>query len=153
MYAQPLPVALFGQLLHHVAGEGRGIDDVVGRLSGVEHRESVVVARRDADVAGARLAECRYPRPGVEFRGVEPSGELLVLAVVEVEVGHGPFALPEHGIEPPVEEDAETAVGEGLACGKVFRCRHIARLGPGPGGEEERTAEEEEFFHHSGSVD
>ena len=147
VYAEPLPVALLGQFTHHVARKGRGLHDVVGRLGRAEHRESVVVARCEADVAGPRLAKCRNPFPGVEPCRVECSGELRIFVAVDVEVGHHPFALPEQGIETPVDEDSETGVGELPPCGDVFGSRHIPRLCCGAYGEQGGTAAEKEFFH------
>ena len=147
VHAQPLPVALFGQLAHDVAGEGRGLDDVVGRLRRAEHREAVVVARREADVARSGLAEGRDPRRGVEGGGVEGPGELLVFAVVDVEIGHHPLALTHQGVEPPVDEDAEAVVGEPGAGGEVLGSGHIARLCRSRHCEECGAAEQDEFFH------
>ena len=57
--------------------------------------------------------------------GVEGIGCLgvfvLVGTVVEI-----PFALGEHTVESPVEEDAEAAVGKVLARLQVLRCRCVA---------------------------
>ena len=147
MDADALTVALVAELLQHVAGKGRRVDDVVGRLRGVEHRESVVVARREADVARPAFADGRHPGLGVESGRIEASGELFVFAVVQVEVGHRPLALRQHGVEPPVEEDAETGVGELLPRGKVFRSRTVAGLGCGREREQRGAAQGAEMLH------
>ena len=75
------------------------------------------------------------------------SGELFVFAVVQVEVGHRPLALRQHGVEPPVEEDAETGVGELLPRGKVFRSRTVAGLGCGREREQRGAAQGAEMLH------
>ena len=147
MDAQTLPAALFGQLLHHVASERRGVRDVVGRLRRAEHRESVVVARREADVAGSCLAEGRHPRLCVECRRTERPGELLVFVVVDVLVGHHPFALSEQGVETPVEEDAEPSIGESLPCGEVLGRRLVGGLCGRVRGEQRGAAAKQQFFH------
>ena len=148
--ADALAVALVRQLLHHVAGEGGRLDDVVGRLRRAEHREALVVARGEADVAGARLAEGRDPLARVEACGIEARGELLVLAVVEVGVGHVPLALPEHGVEPPMEEDAEAAVGELLPRGEVLGCGSVAGLRREAAQAAERGQKGGDSFHFEG---
>ena len=43
-------------------------------------------------------------------------------------IGHIPFALGEHAIEPPVEEDPEATVTEGLPSLEVRLSRLVARL-------------------------
>ena len=41
------------QFFQHIALERRGVDDIVVRLLGAEHREPVVMARREADISCA----------------------------------------------------------------------------------------------------
>ena len=67
-----LPAALVGELLQRVALERRPVDDVVPRRLRREHREAIVVARRDRDVSHAGgLGERRPTRCASNFIGIE----------------------------------------------------------------------------------
>ena len=116
-----------GKLFEDVPAERCGVDDVVVRLGGVPHRKTVVVARCDGDVFRSRPFDGRYPFFGVEVGGVEcPCGFGIFSGlgpIVEI-----PFALSEHAVDAPVDENAETVVGEPLACFKVFRRGGVGAL-------------------------
>ena len=118
-----LAVAFVGELLHDVALEWRSVYNVIVGIFRLEHRESLVVTCGEADILGTRCLYLRYPLLGAEARGIEASSQFGVLLVVEVVVGHSPFAGGEHGVESPVKEYSELGVLE------VFACRDVVGRG------------------------
>ena len=82
--------------LQNVTLERRGIDYVVIRGLGVEHRKAVVMARGDGYVLGARCLDLLNPLTGIEFRGVETSGEFAVFRIWNLFDVHDPLAAGEH---------------------------------------------------------
>ena len=103
-------LAGLAQLLENVALEGCRLDGVVVAGRRVPQRETVVVARGDGDVLRAASLDGLDPLVGVEQRGIERGGEFRILLIVDVAVLHHPFALSEHRVEAPVQEDAEFLV-------------------------------------------
>ena len=113
-----LPAALVGELLQRIAPKGRPVDDVVRRRGGLEHREPVVVPRRDRDVPDAG-GSCEVdPCARVELDGVEGAGEPLVFGHGDLAILHHPLALAEQAVNAPVDEEAELRVLEPLARGE-----------------------------------
>lgn len=121
MQFEPRFPAGFGEFGQEVAAERRAVlYVVVGRGRAAPKREAVVVARGDADVAGAGVLEGLHPGAGVEADGIKGRREFAVFAVVEVLVRHDPFALSEHAVEAEMQENAELMVGERFAGFQVF---------------------------------
>ena len=125
--ADALTGALVGERFHDILFIRRGVHDVVVRLRGVPHRKAVVVARREADVPRTRGFDGRDPLRGIEIMWIKRIGQLGVLPVVDVPVGHRPFARAEHGVKSPVEENAEFGVLKRRPGLQVFRRRGIGR--------------------------
>ena len=59
---------------------------------------------------------------------VEGLRELGVFVAVDVAIGHDPFAGSYHGVESPMEKDAEFGVLKFGACEQVVGSGHIACL-------------------------
>jgi hypothetical protein len=108
-----LPVALVGQHLEDVLLVGRAVHDVVVGDLGVEHREAVVMLAGDGDVLHARGLGHGHPFRGVELRGVEQAGQLLVIGHADAALMHHPLAVGERAVHAPVHEEAELGVLEG----------------------------------------
>ena len=122
----PLPVAGIGEFLEDVAAEGAGVHYVIVGGGAVEHREPVVVAGGDGDVAGAGGLYLGYPPVRIEFGGIEAAGQLGVLLIGYLVDVHHPLSAGEHGIHSPVDEDAELVVAELLFCSSSFGGGNIA---------------------------
>ena len=134
-----LLVAGVGQHLQHVLPVGRAVHDVVVAHLRVEHREAVVVLRRDRDVPHARGLGHRHPRRRVVLDGVERRRHVpLVLRDREALLLHDPLALAGHGVDTPVDEEPEAGLPEPLARLQVLRPRRVALLRRSAGGEESR---------------
>ena len=89
---------------------------------------------------------------GIEARGIEARRSLAVFGIGDAGILHIPFALGEHGIEAPVEENAETHVGKFLTRLEIFGSGHVFLLRKGVGSRErkQRRGEQqtgEEVFH------
>src|SRR5262249_6970616 len=100
------------------------IHDVVSRRLGGEHREAVVMARRDRDVPYAGALGERDPGVCVELYGIERRREPLVRGDGNGAVLHHPFALAELAVGAPVDEEtglgvAKPAAGSGALRGNV----------------------------------
>ena len=83
----------------------------------------------EADILGSRCLDGSHPVVGIELRWVEASGKFLVLFVVEILVGHCPFARREHAVQSPVQEYSELGILKFLACFKVLLCGLILAHG------------------------
>lgn len=113
--------------LYNILFIRRGVHDVVIRLRGIPHRKTVVVARRETDVSCPRGFDGRDPLRRVEIVWIERVGQLGVLLIIDIAVGHRPFARAEHGVKSPVEENAEFGVLKRRPGLQVFRRRGIGR--------------------------
>ena len=129
MQRQPLFVASVGQIGQHVVGVGRAVDDVVGGSGRLEHGEAVVVTRGECDILRPSILEGLHPFVGIELRRIEAVGQMAVFLIVDVAVVHHPFALSQHGVDAPMEEDAEFLVLKLLLRLLDFRGRLIALCG------------------------
>lgn len=127
MKPDAMTLAGVGQLFEHVASKRGGVNDIVVRLPGLEHRETVVVTRGEADIACSGILDGLDPGIGVESRRVERPSRLRIFLVVEVGVVKIPFTLPEEAVNAPMQENAETVVGKGLPCCKILRGRGVRR--------------------------
>ena len=117
-----------GELADDVAPEGCGFYYVIRTGCRIEQRESVVMTGGDGDVSGSCGLDGCHPLVGIEVGGVEGLRELGVFVAVDVAIGHDPFAGSYHGVEPPMEKDAEFGVLKFGACGQVVGSGHIACL-------------------------
>ena len=117
--------ALVGERLYNILFIRRGVHDVVIRLRGVPHREAVVVARREADVSCTRGFDGRDPLRGIEIMWIKRIGQLGVLLIIDIAVGHSPFARAEQRVEPPMKENAEFGILKLRPSPKVFGRRDI----------------------------
>ncbi len=139
MHSQSLTAALVGKLTQHVATEGGAIYDIVAGLLGGKHGEAVMVACGETDVLGAGLLECRHPSLGIEQRRIEPMGSPGILMPVDTGIMHIPLSLAKHAVDAPMQENAETAFGEGGTRLEIFLGRPIGATRPGIGGERNWT--------------
>ena len=130
----PCRAALVGELLQRVARERRPVDDVVARRLRREHREAVVVARRDRDVADAG-APWRVDTHSCASNliGIERRREPLVVVDGDAAVLHHPFALTELAVDAPVDEHPELRVAKPFARGGALR-RDVVRCHLRPSG-------------------
>ena len=120
-----LRVAFIGEFLEDVTMERGGIHDVVIRILRLEHRETLMMASGEADVLGSRSLDGCHPLRRIEMGRIEATRQLGVLLVVQVLVGHRPFARGEHTVQSPVQEDTKLIVLELLSRLQVLRGRLI----------------------------
>ena len=125
MQTDALFVAFIGQFFQNIAFERGSVYNVIIGISGMEHRKTFVVTAGEADVFGPGCFDGGYPLGGIELGRIESSGQLGVFLVVQVLLGHGPFARGQHGIQPPMKENSESAVSEFLTGFQVFRSRDV----------------------------
>ena len=116
-----LLVALISQLLHDVATERSSIYNIIIRILGLEHRESLVMASGEADVLGTRSLDGSHPFGSIKLRRIETACQLSILLVIQVLIGHCPFAGSEHAVQSPMQEDTELIILELLAGFQIFR--------------------------------
>ena len=116
-----LLVALISQLLHDVAAERSSIYNIIIRILGLEHRESLVMASGEADVLGTRSLDGSHPFGSIKLRRIETACQLSILFVIQVLIGHCPFAGSEHAVQSPMQEDTELIILELLAGFQIFR--------------------------------
>ena len=69
-----------------------------------------MVARREADVPRTRGFDGRDPLRGIEIMWIKRIGQLGVLLIIDIAVGHSPFARAEQRVEPPMKENAEFGI-------------------------------------------
>ena len=91
-----------------------GVHDVVVGVGAVEDGEAVVVLRSDDDVLDARLLGQRGPFVGIEVDRIEIVGVVLVLLERDLEELAGPLLAADHGVDAPVDEQAELGLAEPL---------------------------------------
>lgn len=147
MQPDTLLAASLRQFAQHIAAERGGIDDIVVGKSGIEHGESLVVARGEADVARARRLDRTHPLPRVEACGTEAARKLGVLLVIEVFVGHGPLAGSQHAVKAPMEEYPEAVVAERLARPQVVGRGNVSGLRMGGRSEAASAEQGKQSFH------
>ena len=116
MHIDALLVALIHQLLHDVALERSSLHDVEVGIAAVEHRETVVMTGREADVFRSGSLKSRYPLGSIEVGGIEASGQFSILLPVEVPVVHHPFAISHHAVDAIMEKDTELVILKCLTC-------------------------------------
>ena len=121
-------LTLVGQLFDDVAAERRRFHDIVIRILRIEHRETVVMTRRDCNVFCAGIFNGRHPGSGIEFRRIESGSEFRILFSVEFVQFERPFAVTEHTVDAPMDEDAEFVVLELFTVAQVLLRRHILVL-------------------------
>ena len=121
MQSDALLVALIRQFLHDVTTERSSIYYIIIRILGLEHRESLVVASGKADVLGTRSLDGSHPFGSIKLRRIETASQLGILLVVQVLIGHCPFAGSEHAVQSPMQEDTELIILELLAGFQIFR--------------------------------
>jgi hypothetical protein len=107
--------ASFGQFLYHIALEWCGFDDVIIGKFRVEHRKTVVMACREADIFGTSVLERLNPAVGVKVVWIKRVGNLLIFLSVEFASFQIPLALCEEAVDAPMQKDTESAVGKFLA--------------------------------------
>ena len=112
MEVDALLMARVGQLLDDIPFERGRLGDGEVAVLAVEHREAVVVAGREADVFSARGLDGLDPLAGVERGGIETTGHLAILLVVDVLVIEDPFAIRQHTVDAPMDKDSELVVLE-----------------------------------------
>ena len=120
MESDALLVAFIGEFLEDVTMERGGI-----RILRLEHRETLMMASGEADVLGSRSLDGCHPLRRIEMGRIEATRQLGVLLVVQVLVGHRPFARGEHTVQSPVQEDTKLIVLELLSRLQVLRGRLI----------------------------
>ena len=81
-----------------------------------------MVAAGEADVLCTGILYCSNPLLCVETVGVESVGSLGIFCLVNRVVLQIPFALCEHAVYSPMDEDTELAVGKLLTCFQVLGC-------------------------------
>ena len=123
-----LLVAFIGKFLYHVTPERSGIDNIVVALFGVPHGKTVVVTAGEAYILRSGILYGCNPCLGIETVRVESVGCLGVFSLVYRKVLQIPFALREHAVYAPVDENSEFAVGEFLSRLQVLRCRCVFDL-------------------------
>ena len=128
MQLDAVSLARIGEFLEHITLEGGGVDDVVVAGSALEHRETVVVARGDGNVAGTGILDGTHPCIGIEARRIEAGWQLGILVTANALVEHHPLAIGQHGIDTPVNEHTQFIVLELLAGTQVLLAGNIGRL-------------------------
>ena len=129
MHPHSLVLHRFREFSQDVPAEGRGVHDVERGLRRLEHREAVVVAGGQRDVAGAGLLEGPGPLGGVEAGGIESRRRLAVGLRIQVAGGKIPFTLGVGAVDAPVQEDAQPVLGELFPGLQVPLGRDIRSLG------------------------
>ena len=107
-----LPVAFLGQRLQGIFAIRRSVHDVPLALFGAEHGEAVVVLAGDGDVFHPRALGQRHPGGGIELHRIELRRQLRILGHRHLAVVHNPFAVAEHAVNAPMNEQAELIVLE-----------------------------------------
>ena len=123
-----LPLALVGKLADYILSVRSGVNDVVVGLVRVPHGESFVVARCEADVFCSGAFDGIHPFFGVEVVGIEGVGKFFVFLVIDVFVGHRPFACGKNGIESPVDKYSEFGILKFCPGPEVGFRRRVGRL-------------------------
>ena len=123
--ADSLCVAGVGQLLDGIPVPGRGVHHIVGRGLGGEHGEAVMVTGGDGDILGAGSLDLAHPLPGVESGRIETARIRGIRFIRDLLIVHHPFALGQHGIHAPVDENAEFLVAELFLGSHRFRSGNI----------------------------
>ena len=92
----------------------------IGHL-GVEHGETIMMARGDGDVLHPRRLGQRDPRFRVKLFRVEKFGQLVILLQLELTVMKYPLPVSQNAIHAPVNEHAKFVVLELLPRFQIFR--------------------------------
>ena len=105
-----LTFTLIRQLAHYIALERRSVNNIIIRIFGIEHRESIVMACSEADVFSSRLLKGTNPLLSVELSRIKTFCSLSVLLVVNISVLQIPFSLSKHAVYTPVKEYTEFVI-------------------------------------------
>ena len=69
-----------------------------------------MVASSEADILGTRSLDGSHPFGSIKLRRIETASQLGILLIVQILVGHCPFAGGEHAIQSPMQEDTELII-------------------------------------------
>ena len=128
MQFDAMALAGVGKFLEDVTLEGGGIDDIIVADCTLEHRETVVMARGDGNIAGTGVLDGAHPLVGIKARGIEACRQLGILVAVDVLVEHDPLAVGEHRIDAPMDEDTKFIVLELLTGTQVLVSGNVIGL-------------------------
>ena len=123
-----LAMALLRQHLQRILLVRRALHDIPVGDFRIEHREAVVMARRDRDVFHPGSLGQRDPGLRVKFLGIEKQRQAIVFIHLQLAIVEDPFAIAEHAVHAPVNEHAEFHVLKFAAGLKVFRRRLVVGL-------------------------
>ena len=112
-----------GQLLHHITFERSRFYNVIIRVLGIEHRESLVMTSSEANIFSSGSLDGCYPFVCIKLRRIESPGQFGILFIIQVIVCHRPLSGSEHGIESPMKEDSKLIV---LNSKNVIKCFFIS---------------------------
>ncbi len=106
---------------------GGGVRGLVLRQLGVPQAEAFMMLGRHHKVLHAGPGGCRGPEFGIVEVGIEPVEILLIRCGVDALKVFQPFMPGPQGIEAPMDEEAETIMGEpcGIAGGRLRQLRHL----------------------------
>ena len=117
-----------GQLLHHITFERSRFYNVIIRVLGIEHRESLVMTSSEANIFSSGSLDGCYPFVCIKLRRIESPGQFGILFIIQVVVCHRPLSGSEHGIESPMKEDSKLIVLKFTPGFQVSLCRLILLL-------------------------
>ena len=121
-------MTFLSEFAYNVAFEWCGVYYIVVPLLGGPHRESLVMACGDGDVASSRCLDGCHPLAGIEARRIEARCRLAVFLKGYACVLHIPFALRKCGIQAPVQEYSEAHIGKFFSRFQILGSRRIGVL-------------------------
>ena len=77
---------------------------------------------RETDIFGSRSLDGSHPFGSIKLRRIEAASQLSIFLVVQILVGHRPFARCQHTVQAPVKEDSELVVLKFLSRLEIFLC-------------------------------
>ena len=123
-----LAMTLIGKHLYHILAIWSGIHNVIIAFFGLEHRKTLMMPRCETHILRTGILERIDPLLGIERMRIKCICKFLILGIVDIAVGHSPFARCEHGIKPPMDENAKFCVAKLLARSQIVGRRHISLL-------------------------